>query len=119
MKRGRPKFGNEEMIALMKEKELFPNIKTERGFKNKCYEIDAVGAIQGLEGMEFLVDREKETVKSSILTEIGRFKNPEVMRAVAEEVCQRAKTQQRTIKEWVLFCKELRKAWNLRSGFLK
>jgi len=109
-KRGRPKFGREEMISLMKEKNLFPDIRTERGFQNKCYEVDAVGAIRDLDGMEFLVDREKETLKSSILTEIGRLKDPETMRALAEEVCERAKTEKRTTKEWVQFCRAIRLA---------
>jgi len=105
-KRGRPKFHDEDQLNQLKG--VFPDIKTRRGLQNKCYEINALDAIKDIEGMEFLYDPQNQTLKSSILSELGRLRNEDNIRLVAQHICERAKNETLTIKQWEKICRSIR-----------
>lgn len=105
-KRGRPRFQREKQMNCIQK--LHPNIRTRRGLQNKYYEVMAVGAIKGVEGMEFLCDYKKDTLKSSILTEIGRLEDEDEIRNVATNICEVAKSQKLSTKQWVELCRKIR-----------
>jgi hypothetical protein len=125
-KRGRPKFENFQG-SLEAIRSLYPNIKTRRGLQNKFYELKALNAIKSMEGIEFLFDSKTDNFKSSILAEIGKTGDDELMRAVAAEICKRARTEKLTVKQWVSTYQRIKEVMlgryskeqdNLRSGFL-
>lgn len=125
-KRGRPKFENFQG-SLEALRSLYPSIKTRRGLQNKYFELKVIKAIKDVEGMEFLFDSKTGNFKSSILTEIGRISNEEMMREVAAEICRRARTEKHTVKQWVYACHCIKEVMlfhhstdddNLGSGFL-
>jgi len=105
-KPGRPQFQYEDQLNGVKER--FPEIKTRRGLQNKCYEINAKLAIKDEEGMEFLYDRQNQTHKPSILSELGRLKNEDDIRLVAKYICKRAKNEKLSTKVWERICRNIR-----------
>lgn len=116
-KRGRPKF-EDCQGSLETLKPLYSNIKTRRGLQNKFYELKALKAIKNMEGIEFLFDLKTDNIKSSILTEIGRTGNDEMMRELAGEICRRARTEKHTVKQWVMLVRYLTEEDNLGIRFL-
>jgi len=58
--------------------------------------------------MEFLYDLQNQTHKPSILSELGRLKNEDDIREVARHICERAKNEKKTSKEWERICKIIR-----------
>ena len=107
--RGRPPTPSSEYIAGMQD--VWPRLKTNRSFLNKYYENRAFGVIdemqkEGTEGLEFLVDTKRDSYRWGVLRELGKPSSegsltPAGIRSLALQICQEAKTERQTAKEWV------------------
>jgi len=105
-KRSRPKFRHEYFVDFIKGH--YTNIKTRRGIQNKCYEIHALGAIRNKEyvgDISFLFDLNTNHIQSSILAELGRLNDEDAIRTVAKKLCDKAKTEKHTVREWQHICR--------------
>jgi len=107
--RGRPPTTSSEYIAGMQD--VWPRLKTNRSFLNKCYENRALGVIdemqkEGTEGLGFLVDTKRDSYRWGVLRELGKSSSegsltPAGIRSLALQICQEAKTERQTAREWV------------------
>lgn len=96
-KRGRPAIEPDYRAFL---KNLWGDrITTERGLLNKYYEQRAFNVISTMDGVEFLRDPQAGKIKWGILRELGRF-SEENIRALAVQICEAAKSEKRTVREW-------------------
>ena len=103
-KRGRPRFEHsiifEKMFSSLKA--FYPGIKTRRGLQDNYYALNAYGDLHDMEGFE-LID------KPSILTELGRFKKPAVIREIARQVIEKTRQDSNyTVKGWVSLLRGIR-----------
>ena len=109
--RGRPPVMEQKEYQFFRQ--LFgDHIQTRRGLLDKHYEIEAFSVItdmqnEGIEGLEFLRDQKQEKCKSGILRELGHF-HPDDIRQLALEICEAAKEEKRTIREWASLLKDVR-----------
>lgn len=74
-------------------------ITTERGLLNKYYEQQAFNVIHTMDRVEFLCNPQSQKIKWGILRELGRFSEEDV-RALAVQICEDAKSETRTVREW-------------------
>lgn len=82
-------FGSPEIKALMIK--MNPRVKTERGLLNVAYRLRAVTNIMHIPECSWLYGdktAEKDTAKSTILMELGKIKDIDVMTATALILCQ-------------------------------
>jgi hypothetical protein len=107
--RGRPPMLSPEYIAGIQA--LYPELKTRRSILNMCYENRALGVIdemqkEGTEGLKFLVDTKRDSYRWGVLRELGKSSSegtltPAGIRSLALRICQEAKTERQTAREWV------------------
>ena len=83
-KRGRPEVFPEFLQCV---RAIYPDVKTKRGLQNKAYQAIAGRAIG--DDFPWLWDKSKGTIQVSILSELGRLEDPEVIRAFAKELCKK------------------------------
>jgi len=100
-KRGRPPVMDktEENIASI----LTPNVTTRRGKLNSYYRLIAFSVLHDDPRFSWLVDKETEKMKSTILTELGRIYVPEVIKIAALKICElkpRTKEAIALIRSW-------------------
>ena len=82
-------FGSPEIKALLRQ--MNPRVKTERGLLNVAYRLRAVTNIMHIPECSWLYGdktAEKNTAKSTILIELGKIKDIDVMTATALILCQ-------------------------------
>lgn len=82
-------FGSPEIKALLRQ--MSPRVKTERGLLNVAYRLRAVTNIMHIPECSWLYGdktAEKDTAKSTILIELGKIKDIDVMTATALILCQ-------------------------------
>ncbi len=82
-------FGSPEIKALLRQ--MNPRVKTERGLLNVAYRLRAVTNIMHIPECSWLYGdktAEKDTAKSTILMELGKIKDIDVMTATALILCQ-------------------------------
>lgn len=98
-KRGRPPaFDNEYMRFL---KQTHPLVETRRGLVNLAYSYEAFKALDGMDGIDFIIDLERKKVKQCILVELGRLQDPQLMRQFAQVICDAEEGgNNRTAHEW-------------------
>ena len=109
-KRGRPREYSEEALSMLRA--IFPEIKTERGLQNKSCELRAFGLLkergQEIDNLSFLIDDAKQTFKSTILIELGRFEDDDKLLSIAAELCLYAKTAKKTVHSWANLVRKAR-----------
>jgi len=119
-KRGRPEFKTrEEYSDIYKITEsLYPELSCKRSFQNRCYELKTIKILIRLtkeeekEHLKTLYDFNPENtstykLKSSLLTELGRFEDEELIFLAAKKIASEMKEfPNKTISEWR---KDLRK----------
>ena len=82
-------FGSPEIKALLRQ--MNPRVKTERGLLNVAYRLRAVTNLMHIPECSWLYGdktAEKDTAKSTILMELGKIKDIDVMTATALILCQ-------------------------------
>lgn len=82
-------YGSPEIQALLRQ--MNPRVKTERGLLNVAYRLRAVTSLMHIPECSWLYGdktAEKDTAKSTILTELGKIKDIDVMTATALILCQ-------------------------------
>jgi len=82
-------FGSPEIKALLRK--MNPRVKTERGLLNVAYRLRAVTSLMHIPECSWLYGdktAEKDTAKSTILIELGKIKDIDVMTATALILCQ-------------------------------
>ena len=82
-------FGSPEIKALLRQ--MNPRVKTERGLLNVAYRLRAVTSLMHIPECSWLYGdktAEKDTAKSTILMELGKIKDIDVMTATALILCQ-------------------------------
>jgi len=82
-------FGSPEIKALLRQ--MNPRVKTERGQLNVAYRLRAVTSLMHIPECSWLYGdktAEKDTAKSTILMELGKIKDIDVMTATALILCQ-------------------------------
>jgi hypothetical protein len=82
-------FGSPEIKALLRQ--MNPRVKTERGLLNVAYRLRAVTNLMHIPECSWLYGdktAEKDTAKSTILIELGKIKDIDVMTATALILCQ-------------------------------
>jgi len=107
--RGRPPTVSPAYIAGIQA--LYPGLKTSRSILNMYYENRALGEIdemqkEGTEGLKFLVDTKRDSYRWGVLRELGKSSSegtltPAGIRSLALRICQEAKTERQTAREWV------------------
>ena len=122
-KRGRPRFDDD----LVKEcQDAWPNVKTRRGLQNVYYCSVAFEVLENLENIGYLglgLEPGKD-MKNSLLTELGRFADSEMIKTLALNLCEEQKKKKRTVKEWIKILRAIRlnnlgnHLNNLGNGFL-
>lgn len=112
-KAGRPPILSDASLDALHS--LYPDIRSRRGLLNKYYQIRAFGALKDLPGTTFLVDRERGQSKWLILEQLGRLPNEAEIKSVASYLCQRARTESMTVKEWERLCILIRHSGELIS----
>lgn len=69
-------------------------------------------ALDGVEGIEFIIDHDARRAKECILCELGRWKNPQHIIHLARLVCaQEAAGDNRTAHEWAAALRKARLAY--------
>jgi hypothetical protein len=110
-RRGRPPAFHDEDIKRYIKGRPWVNRRTA---VNHFYGFKALGALKGMEGIEYLVIHnpakpELNHARQSILTELGRLQDPEEMRKIARLICdQEAAGDNRTTKEWAAVIRKAR-----------
>ena len=86
-RRGRPKLltGIQAEVAAA----VAPNVTTERGRQNALYGIMAMQALGDDPRFAWLHDRERRFARLTILSELGRVRNPQTLLALALGICER------------------------------
>lgn len=82
-------FGSPEIQTLLRQ--MNPRVKTERGLLNVAYRLRAVTNLMHIPECSWLYGdktAEKDTAKSTILMELGKIKDIDVMTATALILCQ-------------------------------
>jgi len=82
-------FGSPEIKALLRQ--MNPRVKTERGLLNVAYMLRAITSLMHIPECSWLCGdktAEKDTAKSTILIELGKIKDIDVMTATALILCQ-------------------------------
>jgi len=82
-------YGSPEIQALLRQ--MNPRVKTERGLLNVAYRLRAVTSLMHIPECSWLYGdktAEKDTAKSTILMELGKIKDIDVMTATALILCQ-------------------------------
>ena len=82
-------FGSPEIKALLRQ--MNPRVKTERGLLNVAYMLRAITSLMHIPECSWLYGdktAEKDTAKSTILMELGKIKDIDVMTATALILCQ-------------------------------
>jgi len=82
-------YGSPEIHALLRQ--MNPRVKTERGLLNVAYRLRAVTSLMHIPECSWLYGdktAEKDTAKSTILIELGKIKDIDVMTATALILCQ-------------------------------
>lgn len=82
-------YGSPEIQALLRQ--MNPRVKTERGLLNVAYRLRAVTSLMHIPECSWLYGdktAEKDTAKSTILIELGKIKDIDVMTATALILCQ-------------------------------
>lgn len=108
-KRGRPSVMVEGEYQMLKS--TYHEILTKRGILNKSYEISALCVIQKMQSegdheTEYLWSPDVR-IKWGILRELGKFPE-DMIPGLANQVCEMAKTQKRTIRDWGQLLKTFR-----------
>lgn len=90
-RRGRPRVLSPEVEAAFSAIGMFTECKTRRSRLNIYYRTKAMGVLK--EGFEWLFDGKKvaagvQAWKPTILIELGRIEDEELMRAMAEQLCE-------------------------------
>ncbi len=97
-KRGRPALYPAEWYAQLDN--IWPG-KTKRGLQNSDYAGEALKAIKGMDNVYKFFFNGKKAKKISILTEIGRYGDSDLMRNIAQQVYDLIKSEgDRPVKEW-------------------
>ena len=82
-------FGSPEIKALLRQ--MNPRVKTERGLLNVAYMLRAITSLMHIPECSWLCGdktAEKDTAKRTILIELGKIKDIDVMTATALILCQ-------------------------------
>jgi hypothetical protein len=92
-KRGRPSLLSDELLNGMKK--IYPDYKTKRSIENKHYQIRAYGILEKLsiENKEYLFNPDKQFFNWSVLEQLGRIEDDELLIAMAKQVCSLAKEE--------------------------
>lgn len=113
-KQGRPRFDDE---LLRQVQSRFPNVKTRFGQQKLVYTIKAYNLLRDLPELDFfwVFDKagKRKDMKRSLLAEIGRFKDPELIRKVGSRVCEEQKHQPKSVEEWTKMLRAVRLEKNL------
>lgn len=84
-KRGRPPLLSEQYYQSMKM--IYNDVKSKRGIQNIHYAIDAIRAIEEMDNIrEFFFNKKTEEIAWSVLTELGRYGDHDLIRDVAKQV---------------------------------
>jgi hypothetical protein len=68
---------------------LYPEVKTDRGLRQKQHQTRAVVLVMDEPEFRWLFDAETGTCRNTILAELGRIQNDELLLEMAREVCRR------------------------------
>lgn len=103
---GRPRKFTKEYIEAFRF--IFPD-NTERTIINAHYQSITLQALDKADfDYTFLVDRKKQTIKQSLMVELGRLENDQDILTVARRVCELATTEKYNIKGWVKIIRYMR-----------
>lgn len=112
-KRGRPSVMSKELEEGLRN--LFITARTRRQLIDKHYAIDAGTIVKGMldegvDGLEYLFNRQTGDVNFGVLAEIGRLKDERLIRFFAIAICQaQAQPETRaTVKQWQRYLRLLR-----------
>ena len=109
-KRGRPRRYDSEWVA--KIRTLYPEVRTERGIRNKCYLLDAVRALKPDDDdipREYSWLWNDDRIRETILYALGRQNwDAESVRLVARSIC-RDKMRTREAIEFIELVKVIAK----------
>ena len=101
-KRGRPRVTS-EFFEDMVSKKMFPEVQTRRGLLNHYYFQEAFNALHDEPDVyTWLIDHQKQTVKQTILMELGRLVDPDDIRSTAKVLCaMEPKPTSRQAVQWI------------------
>jgi hypothetical protein len=85
-KRGRPRVLNAEEEAHYRE--VWPHLKTMRSLQNSRYVVRAMGVLDGMPGTEWLYHSQTQTLKLTLMGELGREMDPDYLVEMALKVCE-------------------------------
>jgi hypothetical protein len=112
-KRGRPikynKAVNDIMLNILDGH--FPDTRSHRGRIDLCYRLRAIGVldkVKDIDNIEFILDDKNKTFKPSILVQLGRIDNDELLIALARRICELAKTHKYKAKDIERFIRDFR-----------
>lgn len=99
-KRGRPSIICDELCKGYQS--LFPDIKTKRGLINHHYASIAWEVVRELPDTTFLIDPSRDFHRESVLVELGRLRDHELISMLAREICDIAEIipWKWTTKQW-------------------
>ena len=93
-KRGRPPAFPPELEAGYDGLALFDGIHSRRGRVNVYYRMQALRALKGIPGVEWVYDEARARAgepgawRQTILIELGRIRDPDAIRKVARQLCE-------------------------------
>lgn len=106
-KRGRPPAFDD--LHHQTYKDIWPDIRTRRGITNKIYAINGLAIVKEMRGVEYIFNEADNTMKVSILTELGRLNDEQAAREAASFICEReAAGDHRTAHEWAAIVRKYR-----------
>jgi hypothetical protein len=86
-KRGRPRVIPEELMESLRGQ--WPDLTSDRSLNNLYHVLTASRALKAdPEKYTYLFDRASGRLRKTILAELGRFEEPEVIRELADEICE-------------------------------
>jgi len=106
-KRGRPPAFDD--LYHQTYKNIWPDIRTRRGITNKIYAIKGLAMVKEMQGVGYIFNEADNTMKVSILTELGRLNDEQAAREAAAFICEReAAGDHRTAHEWAAIVRKYR-----------
>lgn len=106
-KRGRPAAFDDGWYRQCKA--LYPEIRTRRGIINQMYCAHGYAVVDDMQGVEYISNKDTQTLKICILTELGRLNDEQAAREAAAFICgQEAAGDHRTAHEWAAIIRRWR-----------
>ncbi|MEW6425505.1 MAG: hypothetical protein AB1523_12345 [Bacillota bacterium] len=96
MGRGRPKAAPDFIYDGLRK--MYPRL-CHRQRLNQMYALEALNALRDLPCFGYFYDAKRDRAKTSVLAELGRLRDVELIRRVGAEVAEVAERQKLTVKE--------------------